>query len=281
MLYLFRHLDAIERQLQQAPFGLITDVDGTISHIAPTPEEAEVTPLCRRYLARLSQHLPLVAAISGRPTAAVREMVGIDEMVYIGNHGLERWQNGRTEMAGAVKPYLGLISRVVQAFSRQPAIEGIIIEDKGAIAAIHYRLSPNPELAEKAILDTVNVIPEIEELHLRRGKRVIEILPPLEVDKGTAIRDLITEYHLNSALYLGDDRTDSDAFRAIHAQSNSPHFQGYAIAVTNPEMPENLIREADFTVNGVTDVERFLRWLYQNVAGRGGPHHRSGPRASG
>ena len=94
MPHLFENLDAIQELLSLSPFGLITDVDGTISEIAPFPEEARVSPVCREQLATLTKRLELVAAISGRPVSEVREMIGVEEIVYIGNHGLERWEDG-------------------------------------------------------------------------------------------------------------------------------------------------------------------------------------------
>ncbi len=97
MPYVFNHLDVIKESLRRSPFGLITDIDGTISQTAPTPQEAKVSPLCRRYLAALCKQLALVATISGRPAAEAKNMIHLDEMVYIGNHGLERWSEGHSE----------------------------------------------------------------------------------------------------------------------------------------------------------------------------------------
>ena len=92
MPYVFNHLDVIKESLRRSPFGLITDIDGTISQTAPTPQQAEVSPLCRRYLSVLCNHLALVAAISGRPAVQVKSLIDIDGMVYIGSHGLERYR---------------------------------------------------------------------------------------------------------------------------------------------------------------------------------------------
>ena len=80
---IFSHLDAVEELVARSPFGLITDVDGTISEIAPSPREARVSPACREYLTVLTGELELIAAISGRPVLEVREMVGIEGMVYM------------------------------------------------------------------------------------------------------------------------------------------------------------------------------------------------------
>ena len=85
------------------------------------------------------------------------------------------------------------------------------------------------------------------------------------VNKGTAVLQLIKEYNLQGGIYLGDDFTDIDAFRAIRAASRDSNFQGFAIGITSREMPARLLSEADFTLNGITDVERFLEWLSQTA----------------
>ncbi|GAG89867.1 unnamed protein product [marine sediment metagenome] len=93
----------------------------------------------------------------------------------------------------------------------------------------------------------------------------INLLPPVEVNKGTVVSELIQEYNLQGGIYLGDDLTDIDAFRAIHAASRDLDFQGFAIGIISQEMPEKLVAETDFTLNGVNDVGRFLEWLSQTT----------------
>ncbi len=262
-------MSTIKGLLDRPPFGLITDVDGTISPLAPTPEQARVSPACRRCLAHLYRHIALVALISGRRAADVREMVGIEGPVYIGNHGLERWQNGQTQITRPPGDYQRPITTVVEALARRLQIDGLRIEDKGLSASVHYRLTPEPEAAERAILNTLAKIPEVKELRIQPGKKVINILPPLVVNKGTATTELVHEYNLVSGIYLGDDTTDIDAFRAIRALSSSGDFHGQAIGVANLEMPNNLLEETDLTLNGVPDVERFLKWLTRTAATSG------------
>jgi len=100
---------------------------------------------------------------------------------------------------------------------------------------------------------------------MQESKYAINLLPPVNVDKGTATLDLIQEYNLQGGVYLGDDITDIYAFRAIHAACHDLDFQGFAIGITSQEMPEKLAEEADFTLNGVDDVEYFLKWLSQTA----------------
>jgi trehalose 6-phosphate phosphatase len=264
--YLFEHLDSIEKLVRQAPFGLITDVDGTISPIAPTPQEARVSPLCHEYLSILCTNLALVAAISGRPAREVEKMVGIDGIVYIGNHGLERLTGSHYELSRGAEDYPEVIQAVIKELQGL-SLEGVIVEDKGISASVHYRLAPEPGTARSAIMAAIEGLREKEKLELKSGKKVVDIRPSLPIDKGTAVRDLIESYNLHGGIYLGDDLTDIDAFRAIRSCSVNPDFHGLALGIISPEMPYNLVDEADFTLNGVADVERFLRWLSQLVAG--------------
>ena len=265
MRYAFEHLSLIQEALKRSPLGLITDVDGTISEIAPTPQAARVSPSCRRYLKALLSQLALVAAISGRPVAQVRDMVGIRGMVYIGNHGLERETKNHTELPHRVRDYLGIMKSVTKELSPLCSMPGVSIENKGVTVTIHYRLSPEPQTAEREILNFVKALAQAKDLGVIRGKMGINLLPPVEINKGTATLDLIREYHLQGGLYLGDDLTDIDAFVAIHTSARELNFQGLVIGITGSEMPAKLAAEADFTLKGVSDVARFLKWLTQNV----------------
>jgi len=265
MSYVFDYLDQIRAILSRSPFGLITDVDGTISKTAPTPEKAKVSPLCRRYLARLSHQVALVAAISGRPAAQVTEMVEIDGMVYIGNHGLERWTGDHAEFSRRVSNCPGIIEAVVKELTPLLSIKGVSIENKGVTTTIHYRRSPDPQLAKGEILKSIAASTQARSLRIIKGRMSINLLPAIEINKGTATADLIGEYNLRGGIYLGDDVTDLDAFSAIHTACRNLDFRGLAIGIASPEMPEMLATEADFTLSGVSDVARFLRWLVRNV----------------
>ena len=265
MPYIFDHLDLIREALKRSPFGLITDIDGTISQITPTPQQAEVSRLCRHYLSVLCHQLALVAAISGRAVIEVKNMVNINGMVYIGNHGFERWIEGHSEFTKDVQEYSRIIQTVIKELTPLLSIQGISIQDKGITATIHYRLCPEPKSAERAILNRLQTLPQARRLRIMQGKMAIGLLPPVEVNKGTATLNLIREYNLKGGIYLGDDSTDIDAFRAINAASQSSDFIGFAIGIIDHEMPAELAMEANFTLNGVSDVERFLNWISQTI----------------
>ena len=192
-------------------------------------------------------------------------MVGIDGMVYIGNHGLERLVKGHPESPQNVQQYLTVIKSVIKELIPLLSIEGITIENKGVTATIHYRLCGEPQLAEKEIMSAIKASPQASSLRIIKERMAIDLLPPAKANKGTTILDLIQEYNLQSGIYVGDDVTDIDAFRAIHTAGRNFNFHGFAIGIISPEMPENLVAEVDFTLNGINDIERFLRWLSQQA----------------
>ena len=255
MPYLFDNLDAMRKILARSPFGLITDVDGTISEIAPSPEEARVSPVCREQLASLTKQLELVAAVSGRPALEAREMIGVEGMVYIGNHGLERWQDGAVEFIEGVQEYPAKVMAALEELGNLLAIEGLALEKKGVALAIHYRQCPDRERARRAIREKIATSGVANEFRTLEGRMVVELRPPLRVNKGTAVNALRESYRLRGGIYLGDDASDLDAFRVMHQRGFS------ALGVIADETPDEVAREADFTLNGVGDVARFLKWL--------------------
>ena len=120
-------------------------------------------------------------------------------------------------------------------------------------------------MAERDIWLALEDSTQAKSLQITPGKMSINLLPPVAVNKGTAVLELIQEYSLQGGIYLGDETTDIDAFRAIHTACRDLDFQGFAVGMTSQEMPEKLVAEADFTLSGVNDVERFLKWLSQNA----------------
>lgn len=262
MSYLFENLDVIRGLLARSPFGLITDIDGTISDIAPSPVEAEVHPECKAHLARLVRRLPLVAAISGRPAAEAQNMLGVDGMVYIGNHGLERWRNGVTEYIDGVQAYREKLAAARKELKGLLSIEGLHMEDKGVSLSIHYRGCPDVQQAKGSILQWIEGSRSAEGFKVVEGKMVVELRPPVEADKGSAVEGLIRDYRLRGGLYLGDDASDIDAFRVMHGEGFA------AVCVIAKETRDEVVREADYSLNGVSDVARLLEWLVATIDSR-------------
>lgn len=258
-------VDQLSRILSERPAGLITDLDGTISRIAPAPELAEVEPVARGALRDLAERLDLVAVISGRSAADAQRLLQLDRVVYMGNHGLERRARGRTVVAPEARPYLPLITQTLTALASRLPDTGVVIEDKGATASIHYRQSPDPELAKSAILDALLPLAEQYGLRISYGRRVVELRLPVALDKGSALRDLVRDYHLRSVIFLGDDMTDLDAMRALQALRSSGVVTGLSVGVVGPETPDQIAQEADLTVSGVDAVAGLLTGLSKRV----------------
>ena len=140
---------SLKKLVQQKRIGLVTDMDGTISYIVQKPEDAVVTPRNLALLASLREKLALVAVVSGRPAKNVRERVGLPDVEYVGNHGLERWVDGEVRHNTALTAYLPRLEASV-AKLRQISMGGTQVEDKGVTVTIHYRQTENPvEIRER------------------------------------------------------------------------------------------------------------------------------------
>ncbi|HEX2913629.1 MAG TPA: trehalose-phosphatase [Chloroflexia bacterium] len=282
----------LEGRLAKGRLGFAADIDGTLSPIAATPGAASITPACREALIALKQsrQVEVVALITGRSSLDAREMVGLPDLLYLGNNGLEALVPG-SEVSYPVKaarPYLPLISTVLEALKNRLLRETVrttssatpvsvsgwqkdlIFENKGITASIHYRLCPDPELARQTILQYASEIASKAGLRVKEGRMVVELRPPVEINKGTAIMDLVDLFHLESMVFVGDDLTDVDAFHALKRlekesrpvmRSANSSFEGIGVGVRSLEMPDQLASSADFLLDGVRGVEEFLQWF--------------------
>ncbi|KPJ51372.1 MAG: hypothetical protein AMJ38_00770 [Dehalococcoidia bacterium DG_22] len=253
--------------LAQRPFGLATDIDGTLSPIVDTPDMAAVTPLCRRYLQEIRRRVEVVAAISGRAPEVARRLVGLEELVYIGNHGLSWWRQGREETPAEAVPYEAMIREAKKELAVRLDLPGLLLEDKGPILALHYRLCADPQTAREAILDALAPW-GARGLRIREGRLVFELGPPLDIHKGTALARLMETYRLGGVLYLGDDLTDVEAFKVLRHWREEGKGNGAAVAVANPESGPKVIEEADYWVDGVPGVEWLLGTIATVVGGK-------------
>ncbi len=240
--------------------GLVCDVDGTLSPIVDHPDEAAVTPRNRSLLAALLAVLPLTAVISGRSAEDVYRRLGIDGLATIGNHGLERWQDGQAYPLPAAA---GFRLALEQALSEvdELLLKGMLLEDKGVTFSVHYRQSERPEQVRIQLAPLLQKIAAAHGLRLTQGRRVFEFRPPVEVDKGTAFRSLVREYRLDAAFYLGDDTTDIAALQAARSLRQVGECRGYGFAVVSAGTPGAVLDAADFNIQGVEGVETFLSWL--------------------
>ena len=228
--------------LRQAPerAAILLDVDGTLAPIVERPEAARVPDATRTVLSSLVARYALVAAITGRPNDSGRRLVGVEGIQIAGVHGLElepeaeAWRERLHEFAQSVD---------------WP------VEDKGVAISFHYRAHENPARA-RSELEQIAARARREGLTARFGRMVLEVLPPVEASKGTAVRRLLEGKRLSRALYAGDDTTDLDAFTALDDLA-----VGVKIAVRSGEAPEQLLERADVVVDGPEGLVKLLRQL--------------------
>jgi trehalose 6-phosphate phosphatase len=233
--------DALARLTEDpARAAVLLDVDGTLAPIVARPELAEVPEETRAELRRLVERYALVACVSGRSGEEARRLVGVDGVVYVGVHGLElapeaeRWRETLRPFAQLEWPWL---------------------EDKGLTVALHWREAAN-EQAARTELQRVAERAEAAGLEARWGRKVLELRPPVDADKGTAVRTLLEERGLRRALYAGDDTTDLDAFRGLDGLEVAVR-----VAVVSSEAPPGLRAAADLTVGSPADLLAVLRRL--------------------
>ncbi len=258
---LLSQLPQLSRFCGSSHRGLFSDVDGTLSHIVPNPDEATVSPNLRGLLSGLSQRLDVVAVISGRRAEQARQMIGLPNLVYVGNHGWEWWQDGALHWRNEAEGYLSRMAAALEEIGRLLHIDGIVLENKGPTATIHYRRCSEEAHPREAILAAVAASPAAQGLRSREGKKIIDLLPPLDMDKGTALAELLARFQLDTALYLGDDLTDVNAFRALHSWRDRGTRWAAAVAVVDRESSPLVTEQADFTLAGVAEVEQLLEWL--------------------
>jgi trehalose 6-phosphate phosphatase len=261
--YLFNNLKYLKTFKNDNSTAIITDVDGTISEIAPTPDEAVVTDSMRRELVKLKDKFRLVAVISGRSALNAREMVGVNGLLYVGNHGLEFLKDGDLFMFPEVRKYLPQIKKAGKKIKEGDlsCINGLLFEDKGICFSIHYRLCNPSENVREKILNFIKNDPDCKNLKISGGRCLVELKPPVGCDKGTILSNIIEQYNLEKIIYLGDDVTDTDAFKRLKELENHETFIGASVLVLSNEIPSYVKKNSSFFVNNVDEVHKFFKWL--------------------
>jgi trehalose 6-phosphate phosphatase len=232
-------VDPLDR-LREEPglAAILLDVDGVLAPIVARPEDAAVPPETRAELERLVGRYALVACISGRSGADAERIVGVDGVVYAGSHGLEL----EPEADDWVEPLRAFAATVDWAY-----------EDKRLTGSFHYRTARDEDAA-RAYLGEVAERARAAGLVPRWGRKVLELRPPIDAHKGTAVRRLLGERGLQRALYAGDDTTDLDAFAALDGLDVAVR-----VAVASDEGPSELRGAADVVVDSPAQLLQLLR----------------------
>jgi len=231
--------------------AVLTDVDGTLAPIVARPEQAAVPERAATALRRLGQRYGLVGCISGRRAVEARRLVGVDDVAYAGNHGLELLLPG--DAAPRLDPALAGREDEAPAFlagrAGALAAAGLRLEDKGPIQALHWR-GAEGTVAEDAARELA-ADAEAAGLATHWGRKVLELRPDVPIGKDAAIAELLSAGGIARAVYAGDDRTDLDAFRRLRELREAGELDAaLCVGVVSAEAPPGLAESADLTVDG-------------------------------
>jgi trehalose 6-phosphate phosphatase len=234
--------------------ALFCDIDGTLAPIVRRAEDAHVRVEVSVLLGKLARRYGCVACISGRSAAEARRLVGVGGITYAGSHGAELLEPGssRPHTAAAFRSWEQRVRRF--ALDRDtPELRRlrVRIEDKGAIAAFHWRGVPDEDVAQ-AHLEKIASEAEAAGLNTHWGRKVLEIRPPVPIDKGRAVSELVTGSGVRTALFGGDDTTDLDAFDAlVRLREEGELDASVCVGVRSDEGPAAIVERADLVVDGV------------------------------
>lgn len=244
--------------------AVLLDLDGTLAPIVSRPDDSAVPERAREALGRIAGLYALTAIVTGRPAKVGRDIAGVASIAYAGNHGFELLRPGAAEpepapaLAGHEADAAGFLGgRDLAGLTAA----GIRIEDKGPIVALHWRGATDPEAAERLVA-SLALEAEGEGLVTHRGRMVLELRPPVRIDKGVAVEGLLAGAGVEVALYAGDDRTDLDAFRALARMRDAGELERIVrVGVRSEEGPAEIADEADVVAPSAADVPDLLEAL--------------------
>jgi trehalose 6-phosphate phosphatase len=254
----------LERRLEGKRPAVFLDYDGTLTPIVERPENAIISERMRETVRALAERCP-VCVVSGRDRPVVQELMGLNNLIVAGSHGFDIWSpdHGAIEHEEGGGDFAYLLAKVrARLHEVMDPIEGALVEPKKASVAAHFRLVSEEE--RHKIKDMVDEIlaAHPDRLKVTPGKMVYEIQPKLDWDKGKAVLYLLEALDLKRddviPIYLGDDVTDEDAFRALKGIGIGI-FVGRA---SDPEVGERTTA-ADYVLNTPEEVGRFLESLGQ------------------
>lgn len=247
--------------LRHRPSGLFTDFDGVLSKIAPTPDEAVPFPGATEALLAIAARVDRAGVITGRAAGDIASRVDISEMIVVGNHGLEWSEYGelRDHPAGvaSIEAISTVLDQTKTELAGQTDVTDMIWENKRLSGTIHFRNTENPAQTEALLLPIVQPLAEAAGLRCTPGKMIVELRPTALVTKGTALNEIIEKHALESAIFIGDDLTDVDGFRALNELRNQGK-RTLAVGVVTPDSHPDVAAHADVMVNSVEEIVEVL-----------------------
>lgn len=257
--------------------ALFLDYDGTLSPIVEEPDAAYMSSDMRTAVQNVAKYFP-TAIISGRSRDKVYEFVGLSELYYAGSHGMDimspageslnhkhlsrtvsiNEQGKDVNLFQTASEFLPMIDKLLCSLVESTKdIKGVKVEDNRFCISVHYRNveEKNWTLVAQCVDDVIRTYPK---LRLTYGRKVLEIRPVIDWDKGKAVTFLLESLGLNNCedvlpIYVGDDRTDEDAFKVLRDGPN----HGYGVLVS--AMPK--VSNAFYSLRDPSEVMEFLKAL--------------------
>jgi trehalose 6-phosphate phosphatase len=244
--------------------AVLLDIDGTLAPIVDHAADAHVPEGTRQLLIEVARRYHVVACVSGRRASEARAMVSIGTISYLGSHGTELLRAGWTE--SVLDPGIEDWVRRIHEFGREADTSDlrrsrVRLEDKGAIVAFHWR-GAHDEEAARAAIDALASKAEAAGLRTHWGRKVLEVRPPVKMDKGAGIVSFLDGVDVNVVMYVGDDTTDIDAFRSLTWLKEQGRVStAIRVGVRSEEGPTQITEQADVVVDGTTGVQELLALL--------------------
>jgi trehalose 6-phosphate phosphatase len=244
--------------------AVLLDVDGVLAPIVRHADDAHVPEPTRVPLIAVAKRYGLVACISGRRATTARRIVSLGSITYVGNHGAEVLRGGRTEVE--LDPEVASWSPRMEAWADEAWNEElhrlrVRAEDKDVIRAYHWRGAPDETAAEAAVRKIAERA-EKDGFVVHWGRKVLEVRPPVALNKGRGVEHLLDGTDISAALYVGDDNTDLDAFAALRRLAGDGRLQAAAcVGVASDETPPELEAQSDVLVDGPVGVRALLSAL--------------------
>lgn len=237
-----------------AASGLVLDFDGVLSPIIDDPAASELPGRVAESLTQLAGAMGLLAVISGRTAEFLEERIRVPGVQLLGSYGIEQVQDGVRRVSPAAQKWLIRVSEAGSALRDiLGAVPGVLVEEKSVSVAVHWRQAPDRATAADEVHRATSLIAADTGLRLELGKLTEELLPPISVDKGSALAALLGARHLAEVAYAGDDVGDIIALRAIR------EARGYALVVDHGHETNPLLLELADQIYAGTDG--FAAWL--------------------
>jgi trehalose 6-phosphate phosphatase len=236
---------------------LLVDFDGSLAPIVERADDARPLSEAVDALADLTAKLGRVGVVSGRPVEYLATHLSVPGLLLVGLYGMQRQLDGHVEVDARVEPFLPSVALATREL--RDAFPHELVEDKAGVAVtLHWR--PQPELAE-AMLATADDVAARHGLGQLRTRMAIELRPPIEIDKGDAVRSLVTGFDVGA--FAGDDYGDLPAFAAL-AETNL--HTAIRIGVLSDEAPRELREAVDLVVAGPRGLAALLTRVGQQIA---------------